>query len=71
MMPQLQVADSLLSSTSKAARRALDFFLRTQQEQGYWLADLTADTTLESDFVLLQLWLHPPSTAYGILPRAR
>ncbi len=60
MTPQLQVADSLLSSTSKAARRALDFFLRTQQEPGYWIADLTADTTLESDYVLLQLWLHPP-----------
>ncbi len=60
MMPQLQVADSLLSSTSKAAKRALDFFLRTQQDQGYWLADLTADTTLESDYILLQLWLHPP-----------
>jgi squalene-hopene/tetraprenyl-beta-curcumene cyclase len=28
--------------------------------QGYWWADLTADTTLESDYILLQLWLHPP-----------
>jgi squalene-hopene/tetraprenyl-beta-curcumene cyclase len=60
MMPQLQVADTLLASTLKAAKNALDFFLRTQQEQGYWVADLTADTTLESDYVLLQLWLHPP-----------
>ena len=28
--------------------------------EGYWWADLTADTTLESDYILLQLWLHPP-----------
>jgi squalene-hopene/tetraprenyl-beta-curcumene cyclase len=31
-----------------------------QTEQGYWWADLTADTTLESDYILLQLWLNPP-----------
>ena len=31
-----------------------------QTQQGYWWADLTADTTLESDYILLQLWLHPP-----------
>jgi squalene-hopene/tetraprenyl-beta-curcumene cyclase len=60
MMPQLQVVDSLLSGTSKAAQRALDFFLRSQHEEGFWVADLTADTTLESDYILLQLWLHPP-----------
>jgi squalene-hopene/tetraprenyl-beta-curcumene cyclase len=34
--------------------------LRTQSPDGYWWALLTADTTLESDFILLQLWLHPP-----------
>ena len=27
---------------------------------GYWWAELTADTTLESDYILFQLWLHPP-----------
>ena len=31
-----------------------------QHDQGYWWADLTADTTLESDYILLELWLHPP-----------
>lgn len=31
-----------------------------QSTQGYWCGELTADTTLESDYVLLQLWLHPP-----------
>jgi squalene-hopene/tetraprenyl-beta-curcumene cyclase len=60
MMPQLQVADSLLAGTSKAAQRTVDYFLRTQQEPGYWMGELTADTTLESDYILLQLWLHPP-----------
>jgi squalene-hopene/tetraprenyl-beta-curcumene cyclase len=31
-----------------------------QHREGYWCAELTADSTLESDYVLLQLWLHPP-----------
>ena len=34
--------------------------LSQQTEQGYWWAYLTADTTLESDYILLQLWLDPP-----------
>jgi squalene-hopene/tetraprenyl-beta-curcumene cyclase len=60
MTPQLQVADSLLVATSKAVERTIDYFLRTQHDPGYWCAELTADTTLESDYILLQLWLHPP-----------
>jgi squalene-hopene/tetraprenyl-beta-curcumene cyclase len=31
-----------------------------QHRDGYWCAELLADSTLESDYVLLQLWLHPP-----------
>ena len=60
MTPQLQVADSLLAGASKAADRTVDFFLRTQHPDGYWIGELTADTTLEADDILLQLWLHPP-----------
>jgi squalene-hopene/tetraprenyl-beta-curcumene cyclase len=60
MTPQLQVADTLLAGSTKAAARATEYFLRTQYDDGYWWAELTADTTLESDYILLQLWLHPP-----------
>ena len=31
-----------------------------RQPDGHWCAELTADTTLESDYILFQLWLHPP-----------
>ena len=34
--------------------------LRKQAPEGYWCGELTADSTLESDYVLLQLWLYPP-----------
>ena len=60
MTPQLQVTDPVLAGVLEAVRRTTDYFLRTQHEPGYWWAELTADTTLESDYVLLQLWLHPP-----------
>ena len=60
MTPQLQIAESLAAGTAKAAARAAEYLLGIQYEPGYWWAELTADTTLESDYVLLQLWLHPP-----------
>src|SRR6202011_1332134 len=60
MSPGLQIAESVVASTAKAAQQATDFLLSNQHEQGYWWAELTADTTLESDFILLQLWLHAP-----------
>jgi len=34
--------------------------LSLQTPEGYWWAELTADSTLESDYILLQLWLYPP-----------
>jgi squalene-hopene/tetraprenyl-beta-curcumene cyclase len=40
-----------------SASRAL---LGMQHDSGYWSGKLTADATLESDYVLLELWLHPP-----------
>lgn len=60
MTPGLETADALQTYASQSAQRAADFLLSLQDDQGYWWAELTADTTLESDFILLQLWLHPP-----------
>jgi squalene-hopene/tetraprenyl-beta-curcumene cyclase len=44
----------------EAAGRSADALLRMQFPEGYWWAELTADATLEADWILLQLWLHPP-----------
>ncbi len=60
MSPSLQLADALTAVCAQARRRAAGYLLERQHEQGYWWADLTADTTLESDFILLELWRHPP-----------
>jgi len=60
MTPKLQVAGTLVDGALQAARKTTAYFSRTQFEPGYWWAELTADTTLESDYILLQLWLHPP-----------
>jgi squalene-hopene/tetraprenyl-beta-curcumene cyclase len=55
--------DTSTAPAARAARRAVDRLLALQDPGGYWCADLTADTTLESDYILLQLWMHPPERA--------
>lgn len=44
---------------AEAVERSSEALLGLQTDDGYWCAELTADSTLESDYVLLQLWLHP------------
>ena len=63
MSPRLQVADALLTASTQAMGRASDYLLSLRSTEGFWWGDLTADTTLESDFILLELWRHtPPKT---------
>ena len=52
--------ETLLSAASAGAERAVQALLGHQDPSGYWCARLTADTTLESDDILLQLWSNPP-----------
>ena len=56
----LHVREELLTAAKEKIARAAEYFLSLQHPDGYWCALLTADTTLESDYILLQLWLHPP-----------
>ena len=60
MTPSLQIGEALLDSARETMRRGASYLLSRQTLQGFWWADLTADTTLESDFILLELWRHPP-----------
>jgi squalene-hopene/tetraprenyl-beta-curcumene cyclase len=60
MSSSLHVESTLYAAVAQAARRAAQHLASLQHPSGYWCAELTADTTLESDFILLQLWLHPP-----------
>jgi len=52
----VQAATVEVRQTADLAAHAL---LEKQYREGYWVADLTADTTLLSDYILLQLWLYP------------
>ncbi len=65
MTSALQISETLIGSSRETLQRAAQQLLNLQHPDGYWCALLTADTTLESDYILLQLWLHPP-TADGI-----
>jgi squalene-hopene/tetraprenyl-beta-curcumene cyclase len=57
----LQVRDTLLTTAQHKLQLAAEHLLSLQNPDGYWCALLTADTTLESDYILLQLWMHPPA----------
>src|SRR5438093_9779238 len=55
-----------------AIARACEALFAQQTAEGFWCGELTADSTLESDYILLQLWLHQPSGAVWNPPtRAR
>lgn len=47
----------ILSRATKCATA----LLKCQSEDGSWCGPLTGDTTLLCDYILLQLWLHPPA----------
>jgi squalene-hopene/tetraprenyl-beta-curcumene cyclase len=55
-----QVSEALLAAARNSIDRATAQLLSLQHPEGYWCALLTADTTLESDYILFQLWLHAP-----------
>jgi len=44
-----------------AAVRAERALASRQHSDGYWCGDLTGDSTLQSDYILLQMWLYPAS----------
>ncbi|MBM3737017.1 MAG: squalene--hopene cyclase [Acidobacteria bacterium] len=60
MTAGVQIQDATGAATAKAVARARESLLARRHRDGYWSAELTADSTLESDYVLLQLWLYPP-----------
>jgi squalene-hopene/tetraprenyl-beta-curcumene cyclase len=60
MQTSLHISDSLNAAAADAIRKASAALVQRQSPEGYWNAPLRADTTLESDYILLQLWLHPP-----------
>jgi squalene-hopene/tetraprenyl-beta-curcumene cyclase len=44
----------------RATYLAVEALAAQQAPEGFWCGELTADTTLESDYILLQLWLNQP-----------
>src|SRR5438270_13253869 len=60
MSAPAQIGRALESSARRAMNRAAIYLTGLQGRDGHWCAELTADSTLESDFILFQLWLYPP-----------
>jgi squalene-hopene/tetraprenyl-beta-curcumene cyclase len=60
MKSSVQAGEFLDLAVRDAISRASSSLLKKQSPEGYWWADLRADSTLESDYILMELWLHPP-----------
>jgi squalene-hopene/tetraprenyl-beta-curcumene cyclase len=60
MSAPMQAGNALQSAAGDAIRRSADYLSGLQAPDGHWCAELTADTTLVSDYILFQLWLYPP-----------
>jgi len=60
MSASSQVGNTLESAAQQARLRTAEYLAGLQARDGHWCAELTADTTLESDYILFQLWLYPP-----------
>lgn len=58
--PTKPIDATLLTAAQQKIQCAAEQLLSLQHDDGYWCALLTADTTLESDYILLQLWMHAP-----------
>jgi squalene-hopene/tetraprenyl-beta-curcumene cyclase len=57
--PQLRFGkiDGLAKRVAAALEGARKFLFSQQHEEGYWCGELEADTTLESDYILLHTLL--------------
>ncbi len=53
-------AQAARRAVDTAIQRSSDWLFGQQKEDGFWCGELMADTTLESDYILLQLWVHQP-----------
>ena len=64
--PQRAVASATVPDLTQLARRSIDeaigYLLNRQTSQGYWAGEVEGDTTLVSDYILLQLWLYQPDS---------
>ncbi len=60
MKSSVQTGEYLSLAAAHAGERSAVALLKGQAAEGFWWADLRADTTLESDYILMELWLNPP-----------
>ena len=61
MSAPIQVGTTLEAAAATAGRKAARHLGGIQARDGHWCGEITAaDATLESGYILFQLWLHPP-----------
>jgi squalene-hopene/tetraprenyl-beta-curcumene cyclase len=56
-IPRFGRIDAGLDQVESAVARARDFLFSQQHPDGYWCGELEADTTLESDYIMVHTLL--------------
>ena len=56
-MPRFGRIDAGLDQVESSVARARDFLFSQQHPDGYWCGELEADTTLESDYIMVHTLL--------------
>ncbi len=69
VFPASAATPDLHTRLDDAIRRACRHLLERQQAPGYWVGELEADTTLESDYIMFRLWMDPPPPGQPWQPR--
>lgn len=59
-LPSVHAPSPVRGQIATALERSAGALFSQQAADGFWCGELTSDTTLESDYILLQLWLHQP-----------
>ena len=67
--PTREDASQLQARIGASAETSARALIARQEPAGYWCGLLTADVTLETDYILLELWLHPAEGAVWNPPR--
>ena len=63
--------ESLLGRIHHAIDASCGYLLNRQTSQGLWVGELEGDSTLLSDYILLQLWLYQPDVEGNWTPPTR
>lgn len=62
MIPGAHSAEALATGAAEASRRAVEYLLSLERQDGAWEWEVGDGAALETELILLELWRHPPES---------